>query len=561
MSAVNTNIQEFQKDFTEHKKEEEERLMEYLAKKYKIPTVRITNIQVNPDALQLVKEVDAREARMAIYKRLKGKLTVAINEPKNEKLAEILHALEGKGYSHELTLASTKTLEQIWMYYKDIIITSATAPGTLSIDNEELEEKAKNLNSIESVREFLWDFKKISKARRISKNVEYLIAAAVAIDASDIHIEPHQNGGVVRYRIDGVLTDVTELEEQEYRQLITRMKLVSSMKITAKGAQDGGFVIHLPNRTVSARSSVIPEEEGGSFVVRLLDPENVIHDMEHLGLHPVILEIFERHIKKPNGMILTTGPTGSGKTTTLYSFLNVVKGEDIKTITLEDPIEYRLENIVQTQIDKEYSFATGLRAILRQDPDVILVGEIRDTEVAQIAIQAALTGHLVFSTLHTNDALGALPRLFQLEVDPQAFSRAINIIIAQRLVRKLCPNCSEQHPLTDEQKEKIQQMIEKFPDTYRQENFDLNNIQKPSEMSKNCRHCTDGYKNRIGVFEMFEVNDAIEKTFRDESGVSALREEVKKQKLPFMEDDGLWKVLKGITSLEEVERVVGVTIQ
>ena len=534
--------------------------MEYLAEKYKIPAVRITNIQVNPDALQLVKEVDAREAKMAVYKRLKGKLTVATNEPKNEKLAELLRMLEGKGYSYELTLASTKTLEQIWMYYRDIVVTSATSPGMLSIKNEELEEKIKSIQSIESTRELLWDLKKLSKTRRVSKNVEYLVAAAVAIDASDIHIEPSKNGGVVRYRIDGVLTDVTELGEQEYKQLITRMKLVSSMKITAKGAQDGGFVIHLPNRIISARSSVIPEEEGGSFVVRLLDPENVIHDIEHLGLHPVILKVFEKHIKKPNGMILATGPTGSGKTTTLYSFLNVVKGEDVKTITLEDPIEYRLEGIVQTQIHKEYSFSSGLRAILRQDPDVLLVGEIRDTEVAQIAVQAALTGHLVFSTLHTNDALGALPRLAQLEVDPQAFSRAINIIIAQRLVRQLCPHCSEQQPLTDEQEKKMRQMIAKFPDAYKQEEFDLNNIRRPGGAAENCHHCTDGYKKRIGVFEVFEVNDDVEKTFREESGVSALREEVKKQNLPFMEDDGLWKALKGITSLEEVERVIGVTI-
>ena len=561
MSATDTttNIQEFNKDLKEHKKEEEERLMEYLSEKYNIPAVQITNIQVNPDALQLVKEVDAREARMAIYKRLKGNLTIAINEPKNEKLAKQIQILEGKGYSHKLTLASTKTLEQIWMYYKDIIVTSATAPGTLSIDNEELEERIKNVSSIESVREVLSNLKKLSRTRRISKNVEYLVATAVAIKASDIHIEPSPDGGMVRYRIDGVLTDVTELGDLEYKQLVTRMKLVSGMKITAKGAQDGGFVVHLPKHTISARSSVIPEEDGGSFVVRLLDPRNIIHDIETLGLHPEIQKVFEKHIKKPNGMILTTGPTGSGKTTTLYSFLNVVKGEDIKTITLEDPIEYRLEGIVQTQIEKGYSFATGLRAILRQDPDVILVGEIRDTEVAQIATQAALTGHLVFSTLHTNDALGALPRLAQLEVDPQAFSRAINIVIAQRLVRQLCPRCSEQHQLTDKQKEKIQQMIKNFPEAYK-EDFDLGNIKKTSEASENCRHCTQGYKSRIGVFEVFEVNDAIEKTFREETGVGSLREEVKKQHLPFMEDDGLWKALKGITSLEELERVIGVII-
>ena len=558
-TVVNTPVQEFQKDLQEHKEQEEERLMDYLSDKYGYPAIRITDVQVNPDALQLVKEVDAREAKMGAYKRLKGVLTIAVNEPNNEKLAEILRALEEKGYSHELTLASTKTLEQIWMYYKDIVSTSATAPGTLSITNEELEEKMQHIRSVEAVQELLRELKMMSRARRVSKNVEYIVATAVAVNASDIHIEPAPDGGVVRYRIDGVLTDIADLDALEYKQMVTRMKLVSGMKITSRGAQDGGFVVHLAKRTLSVRSSVIPEDEGGSFVVRLLDPKNVLHDIERLGIHPVVLEVFMKHIKRPNGMILNTGPTGSGKTTTLYSFLNVVKGEHIKTVTLEDPIEYRLEGIVQTQIDKDYSFAGGLRAILRQDPDIILVGEIRDAEVAQVAIQAALTGHLVFSTLHTNDALGALPRLLQFEVDPQAFSRAINIVIAQRLVRRLCPECSEPHPLTEEQQAKVREMVERFPERYKEE-FDVRAVKRPSEASHNCPDCNGGYKERVGVFEVFEVNDAIERVIREESGVGALRDEVRKQGLPFMEDDALWKVLKGITSLEEASRVIGLQI-
>ena len=534
--------------------------MVYLSEKYKIPVVYATKVQVNPDALQLIKEVTAREAKMAIYKRLKGTLTIAVNEPNNEKLKEALQELEGKGYGHELSLASTKTLEHMWEFYKDIIATSATAPGTLSITNEELSEITKNMQSVEAAQELLQQLKTMSKARRISKNVEYITAAAIAVNASDIHLEPDRAGGIVRYRVDGVLTDIVKMEKQEFKQLLTRMKLVANMKITMRGAQDGGFVVHLPGRTISVRASAIPEEEGSSFVLRLLDPENVIHSIESLGLHPVILEVFERHIKKPNGMVLTTGPTGSGKTTTLYSFLNVVKGEEVKTITLEDPIEYRLDGIVQTQIEKEYTFAKGLRAILRQDPDIILVGEIRDQDVAEIAIQAALTGHLVFSTLHTNDALGALPRLAQLGVDPQAFSRAINIVIAQRLVRRLCPHCAEIQQLTDEEKETIHQLIEAFPEGYKKEKLSVEEIKKPGEAAASCQHCSDGYKGRVGIFEVFEVNDDIEKAYRSEQGISVLHEAVKEQKLPFMEQDGLWKALKGITSLAELQRVAGLTI-
>ncbi len=556
----NSMTDTIQHQLQEHRTQEEERLIEYLSEKYKIPVVRLGDIQVNTNALQLISEEDAREAKMAIYERSRGKLTIAANEPNNPKMKEVLRVLEGKGYSHKLTLTTTKTLEQMWEFYRDIVATSATTPGTVSITNENLEEAVKNVNSVEAVIEMLNKLGSMSKARRISKNVEYIAAAALAVNTSDIHLEPSRDGGIVRFRVDGVLTDIITLPRDEFKRLITRMKLVARMKITAKGAQDGGFVVRLSDRTISVRASIIPEEEGGSFVLRLLDPKNVIHEIESIGLHPVILDVFQKNIKRPNGLILTTGPTGSGKTTTLYSFLNAIKTPEVKIITLEDPIEYRLEGIVQTQITKKYTFGSGLRAILRQDPDIILVGEIRDNEVAEIGVQAALTGHLVFSTLHTNDALGALPRLAQLGVDPQAFSRAINIVIAQRLARVLCPHCSETHQLTQEQKEKIAQMIEEFPEGYRQEKMNTDNIKRIGEASKNCEHCSGGYKGRIGIFEVFEVNDAVEKTYREGEGIGALQEVVKKQGLPFMKDDGLWKVLSGQTSLEELERVIGVSI-
>ena len=259
-------------------------------------------------------------------------------------------------------------------------------------------------------------------------------------------------------------------------------------------------------------------------------------------------------------MILTTGPTGSGKTTTLYSFLDERKNSEVKIITLEDPIEYRLEGIVQTQIEKGYSFGSGLRAVLRQDPDVVLVGEIRDKEVALVGTQAALTGHLVFSTLHTNDALGSLARLEQLGIDPRIFPRAINMIIAQRLVRTLCSECAVQHELTEEQKETIQKRIEELPEGYKTEELNIENIKKPSEASPQCEKCHNGYKGRVGVFEVFEVTSEIAKIHRRGGDIEELVEAVKKQNLPFLKDDAIWKVLKGVTSLEEIERVIGISV-
>lgn len=549
----------FNKKLKEHKEEEEERLIIYLSKKYKLPTLKIQDIQVNLNALQLLSESDSYEGSFAIYKKLKGRLSIAVNDITNKNLKKSLKKLEEKGFSYELSLVTIKTLKYIWGFYKDIVATSASTPGLLIITNEELEEAQGEIHGLNDAKKFLLKLKNLSNSRRISKNIEYLISIAISLDASDLHIEPTESGGVARYRLDGVLTDVAKFDEKEFKQLLTRLKLISGMKISTKSSQDGGFVIRLKTKTISVRTSVIPEDKGDSFVIRILDPENVIQDLSHLGLHPNILDVFKRNIQKPNGLILTTGPTGSGKTTTLYSFLNAIKKESIKIITLEDPIEYRLSGIVQTQASEDYSFANGLRSILRQDPDVILIGEIRDEEVADIAIQASLTGHLVFSTLHTNDALGALPRLEQFNIDPQSFSRAINSVIAQRLVRKICPQCSEKHQLTENQKQNIEKRIEKLPKMYKKD-FNFNNIRKPGVNANTCEKCIRGYRGRVGLFEIFEVTQSVENAYKKGKGIETLKNAVKEQEVPFMEDDGLWKVLNGTTSLEELKRVLGVII-
>lgn len=558
--STNTT-QTFNQKMKEHVADEDERLTQFLSEKYKLSVVHINDIEVQGDALQLVKEADAREAAMAIYKRLKGVLTIAINEPNNVKLAEVIRDLEGRGYDVTMTMASLKTLTQIWEYYRDIVATSATRPGTLSITNEDLEIIAKNIQSIEEVKEVFREFKEMPRSKKVSKNVEYLMATAIAIDASDIHFEPSEDGGIVRYRIDGVLTDITTLEEQEFKQVLIRMKLLSNMKITSKGSQDGGFVTHLPQKTISIRSSIIPEEHGGAFVARILDPENVIKDIDYLGLHPTTLTILKRHIRKPNGMILTTGPTGSGKTTTLYSLLNLIKDESIKVITIENPIEYRLKGIVQTETDSEYTFASGLRSILRQDPDVILVGEVRDQEVASIAVQASLTGHLVLSTIHANDEINTFSRFEQFEIDRQTLSRSINVVIAQRLIRRLCPLCSEPHPLTDAQKKTLAALIQKLPESYKTEPLSFDNIRRVGKNHEGCTSCTGGYKGRCGIYGIFELDDEIRQAYEQEEGdILKLKNHLKKKGFPFIEDDGIYKLLTGTSSIEELERVLGLLI-
>ena len=545
----------------EHHKEEEERLMQYLSKKYNLPYLILSDISLEPDALQMVKEKQAREGEFVIFKRLKKNLFIATRNHKNPVLQESIQELKKRGFFVKLNFISRITLNRLLSYYQDIKSTTATTSGTFTITEKEFYKKSKEIQSIEQAREFLKSLTDMSSARRISKNVEYILTTAMSLRASDIHIEPNRDGGSVRYRLDGVLVTIVDFSPQEIKQLITRIKLVAGMKINiTTQAQDGSFVVQLPNHTISVRASTIPQEVGESFVLRLLDPDSVLHEIEELGLHKIVLETFQEEIKKPHGMIITTGPTGSGKTTTLYSFLNTVKSSKVKIITLEDPVEYRLPGIIQTQIEKKYTFASGLRAILRQDPDILLVGEIRDEEVAKVAIQASLTGHMVFSTLHTNDALGTLPRLVGFGVDPRSLSRALNLIIAQRLVRKLCPNCSQQHVLNDEQKRKINNLIVALPDGYKTDKLSLNTIREVGPNSKTCKHCIGGYKGRVGIFETFRVGSEEELAVIQKTTTKELRDIVKKQGLPFIHQDGLYKVLTGITSFAELGRVLGLYI-
>ncbi len=545
----------------EHYKEEEERLMQYLSERYNLPYLILSDVSLEPDALQMIKEERAKEGEFVVFKRLKKNLFVATRNHKNPILQESLQEFKKRGFSVKLHLISRTTLNRLLSYYQDIKPTIATTSGTFTITGKEFYAKSKEIRSIEQAREFLKSLAGMSSSRRISKNVEYILTSAMSLGASDIHIEPNSEGGAVRYRLDGVLVTIVEFSPQEMKQLITRIKLVAGMKINIiTQAQDGSFVVQLPDHAISVRASTVPQEVGESFVLRLLDPNTVLHEIEKLGLHKIVLETFQEEIKKPHGMIITTGPTGSGKTTTLYSFLNAVKSPGVKIITLEDPVEYRLPGIIQTQIEKKYTFASGLRAILRQDPDIILVGEIRDEEVAGVAIQASLTGHMVFSTLHTNDAIGTLPRLVGFGVDPKSLSQALNLVIAQRLVRKLCPHCSEKQVLNDEQKKKVNNFIAALPDGYKTEKLSFDTIREVGPSSKTCERCVGGYKGRVGVFETFRVGPEEEMSVIQGATTKELQDVIKKQGLPFMHQDGLYKVLTGVTSFAELGRVLGLYI-
>ena len=386
-----------------------------------------------------------------------------------------------------------------------------------------------------------------------------ILAGAISINASDIHLEPEKEGVKIRVRLDGILQDILVLEPKIFKGLLSRIKLLSELRLNISDRpQDGRFSIFLEDRdlAIETRVSSLPAEHGESIVIRMLNPES-LKNLSGLGLRPDLLEIVKKALNQPNGMILATGPTGCGKTTTLYAFCKEINNPDIKVITIEDPIEYHLEGISQTQVNpkKGYEFASGLRAIVRQDPDVILVGEMRDEETVSIALQAALTGHLVFSTLHTNDAAGAITRLISLKGNIVNISPALNVVIAQRLLRQVCKECGEERPVTKKEFAKIELEIGSAKETLGIST--LNNNLKVLK-AKGCEVCNfTGYKGRVGIFEIFLVDDEMEAFILKEPATIELKQKAMQKGMVTMKQDGFLKVVQKITTIEEVERVMG----
>ncbi|OHA83998.1 MAG: hypothetical protein A2937_00500 [Candidatus Yonathbacteria bacterium RIFCSPLOWO2_01_FULL_47_33b] len=392
-------------------------------------------------------------------------------------------------------------------------------------------------------------------ARHISKIFSVILAGAIGIRASDIHIEPAEDLIHIRYRVDGILHEVGTLPQTVYHLFSSRLKLLAGLKLNVgTESQDGRFSIKIADLEIEVRVSVIPGAYGEGVVMRLLNPQSLNVTLEDLGMSPRLLTLLEREIKKPHGMILNTGPTGSGKTTTLYAFLKKIYSPEIKMMTIEDPIEYHLAGVSQTQVeaDKGYTFLEGLRAAMRQDPDVIMIGEIRDGETAKVAINAALTGHMVFSTLHTNTAAGAIPRLIDIGVTPKIIGSSLTVALAQRLARKLCVECKKEDAPNEREKKIIDEVVllikEKTDET-----MQTTKVWR----AVGCEKCNNtGYKGRVGVFEAVLMDENIEALLDTIPSEREIREVAKKQGILNMREDGIQKILVGATSFDEVERVV-----
>ena len=508
-------------------------------------------VPIDSQALALIKKEEAISANIAVIAKKRDSIKVAIENPDSQEALSILNRLRKRDFKISLFLVSHASLEKAWKEY-DGIIAKVKESDEISVDEKDLSDFEKAIKSISELKE---NATKIS----VTEALNTIFAGALKMGASDIHLEPSKSSVRLRYRMDGVLHVIAELPLEFYPYAVSRIKMLAELKLNISNIpQDGRLSIHLEDGSMDVRVSSIPGDYGESFVMRLLKQQSISLQFEDLGIQGRALEILKHEIERPNGMILTTGPTGSGKTTTLYAFLNKLNTPEKKIITLEDPIEYRLEGIEQTQIDKEagYTFAAGLRAILRQDPDVVLVGETRDEETANIAVQAALTGHMVFSTLHTNDAPGAIPRLLNMKIDPTLIGPAVNAFIAQRLVRKLCPKCKQEYAPAKETLEKINKILSIISPSAK--------VSIPENItslfkSVGCSDCNQtGYKGRIGIFEVFQVTPEIEKlATRERVATSDIKKAAIKNGMVTMLQDGILKSLRGQTTLEEVYRVTG----
>lgn len=527
-----------------HKMKEEEAMSQ--ARDFGLPYIDLVNFPIDLNVLGMMTVDEARESQSVIFYKDLSDLRVATLNPNNQLLIQKLEELSEKNQI-SLYIISTVSFDSVLKLYEKVSRKVVQKDDTIRSEVEQLEGLFKSLQDPD-----------IQSRTSITDLVNALFGRAAELGASDIHVEPEAESVKIRFRIDGVLQEVLKLKKELQKGLISRLKISGKLKINVDNLpQDGRLTFYFNDEPLDVRISSIPTAFGESFVMRLLSTKGLAVDITSLGLVGNAWEVVQRQLAKPNGMIITTGPTGSGKTTTLYSFIKELNKPGVKIITIEDPVEYKLEGISQTPIDHnvDFSFAKALRAILRQDPDIVMVGEIRDEETADTAAQAALTGHIVLSTLHTNDAAGAVPRMYNMGVKPYVLAPALNCIIAQRLVRKLCQSCKVKDESVDAA------LIEKTKKILSTLSPKSGRVVPPEisfSIAKGCSACNNlGYKGRIGIFEVIEVDDVMEDFIQKQPSMVEIKQKAFEAGMVTLLQDGLLKAIEGLTDIKEVFRVAG----
>jgi type IV pilus assembly protein PilB len=530
----------------------EKELFEMKGKSLGMPVKTELPEDISPEVLELLPQESVKYYSMVPLKRKGDTLEVGMVYPEDLKTREAIKFLSRQGkFNYEIFLITPTVFNELTKHYKTLKREVGQALEELETEINIEDTKINPTGPAQKE-----DFAKMAEEAPITRVVAVILKHAVEGKASDIHIEPTKKELRVRFRIDGILQTNLLLPLRIHPAVIARIKILSNLKIDeTRIPQDGRFSTKIAAKEVDFRVSTFPTTLGEKAVLRVLDASEGVKGFEDLGLERRNYEVLNKAIKRPYGMILSTGPTGSGKTTTLYAVLKLLNKEGVNIITLEDPVEYFVAGISQSQVRPEigYTFAQGLRHILRQDPDIIMVGEIRDEETAALAAHAALTGHIVLSTLHTNNALGVAPRLIDLNVAPFLLPSALSIAIGQRLVRVLCPHCKKKVKADDRAKEIIMAEIEKMPQSMRDE------IKVPESLmlyeAQGCKKCkSTGYIGRIALFEILEMTRDLGEIILKEPTESNIEKEARKQGMITMKQDGVLKVLDGVTSLEEVLR-------
>lgn len=497
-------------------REGEEKVTAQKAASMNIPYVGLVGYPFTPDSLAVIPKDQAAKYRTVAFYKINNQVKVASPDPNNPQIVPFLKQMSAAtGSKFYLYLCSESSLRYALAQLEFV----KERPKTLDkhvISEDYIASRLGGASDFSSIGQRIVD-------TPVTEVMDIVFAGAIHLNASDIHIEPEEDSVRLRYRIDGMLEDIVKIPSETYTSIRNRIKYLSKMKLNVtEEAQDGRFEIQIGQQDIDVRVSLIPGAWGEVIVSRLLNPSGEMVSLEQLGFRADAVQLIEEAISKPNGAIFNTGPTGSGKTTTLYAVLQKLNKSEVKIITLEDPIEYRIAGIDQSQINAEkgYDFASGLKHALRQDPDVIMVGEIRDKETAETALQASLTGHLVLTTLHTNSAPSAIPRLLDIGVKPFLLSGSINLIIAQRLVRKICDQCRR----------------------------------GPTQAT--CPKCKGtGFKGRIALIETMKITERIEKLISDGGTIAQFEQAAREDGMVTMHQDGLEKVRLGITTIEEVNRV------
>jgi type II secretory ATPase GspE/PulE/Tfp pilus assembly ATPase PilB-like protein len=552
LNISSTDIdKKFQKKMQSLRGLEKEREVYRTASSGSIQYIDLEKFPISQESLRQLTKNEAEKNNAVVFFFTQDEFRLAAIKPDSPQITELLHQISERTHANgELYAISERSFARVLKMY-DRLPVIASITKDISIHPEDLDKVKTDVDDFSSLQRIL-------QKATTTDVLTYVLGAAFKLNASDVHIEAEEHNIAVRLRLDGILHDAATLKKESYKKIISRIKLVSSLKINiTEKPQDGRFTIKLSEGDVDVRVSTIPTVYGESIVMRLLRQNRGGLTLDKLGLIGSSYDKLLHEIDRPNGMIITTGPTGSGKTTTLYACMQLLNKPGVKIITLEDPVEYKMEGINQSHIDrtKGYTFAGGLKSMLRQDPNIAMVGEIRDLETADIAIQAALTGHLILSTIHTNSAAGAIPRFLSMGVKPFLLAPSLNSVIGQRLVRRLCDKCKIKAELSEEHLNRVKKSMETLPEKEKKE---LGEKLLEFFAPKGCDACGGiGYKGQVGIYEILIMSPEIEAMIL---GGNVSEFEIEKKSVEdgmvLMVQDGLLKALDGKTSVEEVFRVI-----